>query len=77
MLPALTILILAPEYFLPIRQVGANYHATLDGQIAMEQMEEILQKQKDVSAHISSVKMMWDSSSSMELKEINVCNDET
>ncbi|PFR26262.1 thiol reductant ABC exporter subunit CydD [Bacillus cereus] len=77
LLPALTILILAPEYFLPIRQVGANYHATLDGQIAMEQMEEILQKQKDVSADISSVKMMWDSSSSMELKEINVCNDET
>ncbi|PFO84353.1 thiol reductant ABC exporter subunit CydD [Bacillus cereus] len=77
LLPALTILILAPEYFLPIRQVGANYHATLDGQIAMEQMEEILQKQKDVSPHISSVKMMWDSSSSMELKEINVCNDET
>ncbi|HEK9100544.1 TPA: thiol reductant ABC exporter subunit CydD [Bacillus pseudomycoides] len=77
LLPALTILILAPEYFLPIRQVGANYHATLDGQIAMEQMEEILEQQKDVSAHINSVKMMWDASSSMELKDINICNDET
>lgn len=46
LLPALTILILAPEYFLPIKQVGANYHATLDGQLAMEQIEEILQRQK-------------------------------
>ncbi|WP_000824033.1 ABC transporter transmembrane domain-containing protein, partial [Bacillus cereus] len=48
LLPALTILILAPEYFLPIKQVGANYHATLDGQIAMEQIEEILQQQKGI-----------------------------
>lgn len=48
LLPALTILILAPEYFLPIKQVGANYHATLDGQLAMEQIEEILQQQKEI-----------------------------
>ena len=52
LLPALTILILAPEYFLPIKQVGANYHATLDGQIAMEQIEEILQQQKEYKRKI-------------------------
>ena len=32
--PALTALILAPEYFLPVREVGNDYHATLNGQEA-------------------------------------------
>ncbi|WP_459501243.1 thiol reductant ABC exporter subunit CydD [Bacillus sp. C1] len=76
LLPALTILILAPEYFLPIRQVGANYHATLDGQIAMEQIEEILQKQKNISVQVVDTNVKWDSFSSMELKRVTVCNDE-
>ena len=30
-LPALTILILTPEYFLPVRELGNDYHATMDG----------------------------------------------
>ncbi|MDY0394461.1 thiol reductant ABC exporter subunit CydD [Virgibacillus halophilus] len=42
LLPALTILILAPEYFSPIRQVGKEYHATLDGQAALKEMEKII-----------------------------------
>ncbi|NRD79197.1 thiol reductant ABC exporter subunit CydD [Bacillus sp. BRMEA1] len=40
---ALTILILAPEYFLPIREVGADYHATLDGKEAGKKIGEILE----------------------------------
>src|SRR5699024_589790 len=42
LLPALTILILAPEYFLPIKQVGKDFHATLDGQVAMENIDTII-----------------------------------
>ncbi|QPA32488.1 thiol reductant ABC exporter subunit CydD [Thermaerobacillus caldiproteolyticus] len=42
---ALTILILAPEYFLPIREVGADYHATLDGKEAGKKIQEILNKE--------------------------------
>lgn len=42
---ALTVLILAPEYFLPIREVGADYHATLDGKEAGAKLQEILQKE--------------------------------
>lgn len=34
LLPALLVLILAPEYFLPVRMVGADFHATLDGKQA-------------------------------------------
>lgn len=40
--PALTALILAPEYFLPVREVGNDYHATLNGQEAGKTIQEIL-----------------------------------
>ncbi|HHT7235599.1 TPA: thiol reductant ABC exporter subunit CydD [Bacillus cereus] len=77
LLPALTILILAPEYFLPIKQVGANYHATLDGQLAIEQIEEILQKQKEIKKKDSNVDIVWNSSSSLKLQDVKVNNDES
>ncbi|MGG5768486.1 thiol reductant ABC exporter subunit CydD [Bacillus wiedmannii] len=77
LLPALTILILAPEYFLPIKQVGANYHATLDGQLAMEQIEEILQQQKEIGTKESNVGLIWNSSSNLKLQDVKVKNDES
>ncbi|MGX7351729.1 thiol reductant ABC exporter subunit CydD [Enterococcus canis] len=40
--PALTVLILAPEYFLPIRDFSSDYHATLDGKNAMTAIQTIL-----------------------------------
>ncbi|WP_314574881.1 thiol reductant ABC exporter subunit CydD [Enterococcus gilvus] len=40
--PALTVLILAPEYFLPIRDFSSDYHATLDGKNAMDAVNAIL-----------------------------------
>lgn len=39
---ALTILILAPEFFVPIRSLGADYHATMDGKEAGEQIQAII-----------------------------------
>lgn len=41
----LTILILAPEYFLPVRLVGADFHATLDGKEAGEAMKSIIDRE--------------------------------
>lgn len=76
-MPALTILILAPEYFLPIKQVGANYHATLDGQLAMEQIEEILQQQKEIGKKESNVGLIWNSASNLKLQDVKVKNDES
>lgn len=40
--PALTVLILAPEYFLPVRELGSDFHATLDGKEAGKKVQEIL-----------------------------------
>lgn len=59
LLPALTILILAPEYFRPIKDVGKDYHATLDGQLAMSEINEWL-KEKNVEEKedLSSLKQM-------------------
>ncbi|KFI40502.1 cytochrome D ABC superfamily ATP binding cassette transporter, ATP-binding and permease protein [Bifidobacterium actinocoloniiforme DSM 22766] len=40
--PSLLALILAPDYFLPIRQFGDDYHATLDGKNALTDMQDLL-----------------------------------
>ncbi|WFA07593.1 thiol reductant ABC exporter subunit CydD [Bacillus sp. HSf4] len=40
--PALAILMLAPEFFLPVREVGNDYHATLNGQEAGKAIKAIL-----------------------------------
>ncbi len=77
LLPALTILILAPEYFQPIKQVGANYHATLDGQLAMEQIEEILQQQKEIGKKESKVDLIWNSTSNLKLQDVKVKSEES
>lgn len=45
--PALTILILAPEYFLPVRELGNDFHATADGKEASAQIREILEQPVD------------------------------
>lgn len=42
LVPGLFILLLAPEVFLPIRQVGVNYHAAAEGVAAAERVFEIL-----------------------------------
>nr|WP_145404631.1 ABC transporter ATP-binding protein/permease [Paenibacillus xylanexedens] len=44
--PALTVLILAPEYFLPVRMLGADYHATLDGKEAGEAINKVIERGK-------------------------------
>ncbi|EMG28833.1 putative ABC transporter required for expression of cytochrome BD [Listeria fleischmannii 1991] len=45
--PALAILILAPEYFLPVRELGSDYHATLDGQEAGRVIQAIIDRGKE------------------------------
>ena len=41
--PALTVLILAPELYAPLRGLGAEYHASADGLAVAERMDELLQ----------------------------------
>lgn len=40
--PALLVLILAPDYFLPVRELGNDFHATTDGKDAGEEIRKVL-----------------------------------
>ena len=49
----LFVLLLAPEAFLPLRQVGANYHAAADGVAAAEDVFDILDAAQEVTPEIT------------------------
>ncbi|MBO0958236.1 thiol reductant ABC exporter subunit CydD [Neobacillus sp. MM2021_6] len=67
---ALTLLILAPEYFLPIRELGANYHATLDGKNAGKKIGEILSTQ---TPNLMQVQVpSWSATSTLKVKGVNI-----
>lgn len=80
LLPALTVLILAPEYFLPVRMVGADYHATLDGKEAGEAMEAIIGAAGEEAAKALPVPagadLTWTPRSTLALRGIGVRHEE-
>ncbi|MBF0710125.1 MULTISPECIES: thiol reductant ABC exporter subunit CydD [unclassified Gemella] len=45
LLPALTVLLIAPEFFLPMKQAATDYHASLNGQVAYEEIINIINTQ--------------------------------
>ena len=48
---ALFALVLAPEAFLPLRQLGANYHASAEGMAAAEQVFAVLEAPSRARRH--------------------------
>ena len=46
MWPALSVLVLVPEYFAPLRDFAADFHATLDGKNALAQVTSVLSEAK-------------------------------
>lgn len=68
--PALSVLILAPEYFLPVREFSSDYHATLDGKNAMSAINEVLNEpeMKKASFELGT----WDENASISLHDISV-----
>lgn len=69
---ALTILILAPEYFLPVQKLGADYHATLDGKEAGEKIGEILDSQDPSRTSQLPTSFTWNSQSTLQFHSIQV-----
>lgn len=51
---ALFVLILAPEFYLPLRQLGARYHAGLEGIAAFKSVQKLLKSNKSKSQKKSS-----------------------
>ncbi|SCW50699.1 ATP-binding cassette, subfamily C, CydD [Paenibacillus tianmuensis] len=69
----LTVLILAPEYFLPIRLAGADYHATLNGKEAGEAIRAILDRPSGTKAAPAlPASFVWGSDSELTLSRIQV-----
>ncbi|MFW5433467.1 thiol reductant ABC exporter subunit CydD [Paenibacillus apiarius] len=73
----MTILILAPEYFLPVRMVGADYHATLNGKEAGKAIDSILAHDA-MSATPSDLPpvLTWTEESTLTLSGIQVRHEE-
>ena len=72
--PALTVLILSPEYFLPVRDFASDYHATLDGKNAMTAIREILEEPEIEGEHVPVA--TWSKEATLALKEVKVAYDE-
>lgn len=71
LLPALTVLILAPEYFLPIREFGTDYHATLDGKNALQAIQAIIELPEQATFKEGNV-AGWNNVSKFDLSNITV-----
>lgn len=76
-LPALTILILAPEYFAPIKQVGKDYHATLDGQVAMAEINTLTKAAPEDETENDTHIEPWTNNATLTLHNISVQVDDT
>ena len=72
LLPALTILVLAPEYFLPIRNFANDYHATLNGKNAFADIMNLLDKKLADDTNIyHSKQQQWQNDDTLQLQGVN------
>lgn len=74
--PALAILILAPEYFLPIRDLGNDYHATMNGKEAGEKIHELLNQKNDTISHQDVDIPTWNEESKLSIEHLAKSSDE-
>ncbi|GKQ43423.1 thiol reductant ABC exporter subunit CydD [Companilactobacillus sp. RD055328] len=74
--PALISLILAPEYFLPLRDFSNDYHATLDGKNAMNNLLNILEV-PDNEDNNELPAISWEISSTVKVQNLNFNYDDT
>lgn len=76
LLPALTVLILSPEFFLPVREFSSDYHATLDGKNAMAAILDILEIEVPTETTVlPAEKAKWDETSEITIKGMSVSHD--
>ncbi len=73
---ALTVLILAPEYFQPIRDLGNDYHATMDGKDAGKQIHRLLAQSTTSSEAKQSEVPQWNENSQLTIQHLDKQADE-
>ena len=67
-----TVLLISPEFFLPMKQAATDYHATLDGQIAYEDIEHMIKKNNNITKEEKVITNV----DSIFLKEISLIKDD-
>lgn len=70
--PALATLILAPEFFLPLRDFSNDYHATLNGKNAMKAVLAILEMPQPQQRHLLTAAPTWNTDSELSFSAVNV-----
>ncbi|MFS0862662.1 thiol reductant ABC exporter subunit CydD [Fredinandcohnia sp. 179-A 10B2 NHS] len=68
---ALVILILAPEYFLPIRSFGNDYHATMDGKEAGRLIKNFLDEKEEVEVEKGIFNLTWCEDSTLSVQNLS------
>ncbi|MEV2677505.1 thiol reductant ABC exporter subunit CydD [Paenibacillus larvae] len=69
---ALVVLILAPEYFLPVRELGADYHATLNGKEAGDAIQAILNHPEEWNEGSEVGVLNWNKENGIRLSGVTV-----
>lgn len=70
--PALTVLILAPDFFLPIRDFANDYHATLNGGNTLKSIFAILDKENPLEQQADSSLPLFQANSELVLNQLSV-----
>lgn len=70
--PALATLILAPEFFLPLRDFSSDYHATLDGKNAMQAVFAILELPQPKQRQLLTAAPTWTADSTLTFNKVDV-----
>lgn len=70
--PALATLILAPEFFMPLRDFSSDYHATLNGKNAMQAVFTILALPQPEQRQLLTAAPTWTADSSLDFTSVNV-----
>ncbi|MFT8870901.1 MAG: thiol reductant ABC exporter subunit CydD [Sporolactobacillus sp.] len=69
--PALAVLILAPEYFLPVRELGQDYHATLDGKEAASRLSAYIARTNAARGDDAKPVLMWNEHSRLTVQALS------
>jgi ATP-binding cassette subfamily C protein CydD len=75
LLPALTILVLAPEYFMPLRNFADDYHATLDGKNALTDVYALLDTPSPKAQDQQQVPH-WQANSQLVVEDLKVVHED-
>lgn len=73
--PALQVLLLAPEYFLPLREFAGDYHATLEGKKALEAVQGVLAEPEASETPTVEKICPWSAASCLVVRDVTVAGD--